>query len=674
MILKNILLKSIYFALVTFTGIFFLIMIRFIEFILINVYNIQEISTKILFKDSINLDIHFGLTISTLLLFPYLLSVNKFPIFVTRFYKFIWTCIIIITICFTHFFISSEYLLTNVIFDFSWEEIKHVITIEGGTNNYFIWIFYLLIPIAFFVFHKLKMKPIYSKYFKISVLSFYFVLIFAVLINHKHYYKSSIKFNNQYEFYLANNKITHFLLSVKRSIENQNTLNLNEVKSAIKTFQKENTQFQYTSKKFPFLRTDSIKNVLGEYFIKSDKAPNIVMIVAEGLGGSIAGNHPASEHVLPYIDTLAMNGLYWQNFLSNCYRTFGVFPNVLGSLTPGTIDRGFINFNGEEKISKRYPLHNSLIKELKRNNYFTSFFYGGWGEFDSYSNFLKEQKIDLFVDQSKFDSSKYLAPWKRKPGGFYLGYDDFALFNQWFDYTKKHKINQPYLNIYLTLNMHEPYNMASKKYYNENFIKNRLKGLKLKTDYFTNKDKFTLGSMFYFEDALRIFMNNYKKRPDYENTIFMIFGDHYSLISHLNNPIGVYHVPMIIYSPLLKTNKVFKGVSTHLDIAPSILALLQGNFGIKISKAKPWIGKGLDTSTSFKCDHITPLSLYSGEHPTFIYKDYFLTQDGVYKLSDDLKATLVHDKKIIKKVNAMANKFKMIDKYVCEKDKIWKGR
>jgi sulfur relay (sulfurtransferase) DsrF/TusC family protein len=51
-----------------------------------------------------------------------------------------------------------------------------------------------------------------------------------------------------------------------------------------------------------------------------------------------------------------------------------------------------------------------------------------------------------------------------------------------------------------------------------------------------------------------------------------------------------------------------------------------------------------------------------------------LTQDGVYKLSDDLKATLVHDKKIIKKINEMANKFKMIDRYVCEKDKIWKGR
>jgi len=287
---------------------------------------------------------------------------------------------------------------------------------------------------------------------------------------------------------------------------------------------------------------------------------------------------------------------------------------------------------------------------------------------------LKDQEIDLFTDQSRFDSLKYKAPWKRKPSGFYWGYDDQALFNQWFDYTKCHKIHQPYLSIYLTLNMHEPYNIAASKYYTPHFIKNRLNKLKLKHSYFIKKDNYTLGSLFYFEDALRTFINSYKKRADFKNTIFIIFGDHYSLISYLNNPLGVYHVPMLIYSPLLKKKAVFKGVSTHLDIAPTLLALLKGNYGLKLNETSHWLGSELNTSKKFTCNQVVPLSLYSNVYPTFIYRDYFSTQDGIYKMEKDLNATLVTDLKIIKKVRKIEASFKLIDKYVCEKDRIWKGK
>ena len=672
--IQNIIRHSVYYIIITFLSILSLVLIRIFEYTLINYYEIQEISSKILFEGSINLDVYFGIAFSSFLLIPCVLLAQKFSKWSLSIYKIIWVIILIITSCLTHFFISSEYLLTNVIFEFSIEEIEHIISIEGGSKNSLIWCIYLIIPLAIFFLFKIKIKDKYSKWTRYSVLSLYFILLLVIIKNHKHYYKSSVKFDSQYDFYIANNKITHFLLSIKKSSENEDALNSKDLMVGIKDFQLENSQSTYESLEYPLLKSNNYQNVLGNYFKKSNTPPNIVIIVAESLGSSIAGLHKTSEHLLPYIDTLAMEGLYWENFLSNCCRTYGVLPNVLGSLTSGTLERGFVNYNGDEKLGKRYPSHNSLIKELKKNNYFTSFFYGGWGEFDSYSYFLKDQGIDLFTDQSQFDSTKYLAPWKRKPTGFYWGYDDKALFRQWFDYTKKHKLNQPYLSIYMTLNMHEPYNIATSKYYENQFIKKRLKSLKLKSDYFTKKDNYTLGSLFYFEDALRSFINDYKKRSDYDNTIFIIFGDHYSLVSFLNSPLGIYHVPMVVYSPLLKKRDVFKGVSTHLDITPSLLALLKGNFGLKVSEQNHWLGSGLDTSKVFRCNTIAPFNLYSVDFPKFLFHDYFLTQDGVYKVSKDLKATIVRDPKIIKKVNQFANRFKLIDKYVCEKDKIWKDR
>lgn len=88
-------------------------------------------------------------------------------------------------------------------------------------------------------------------------------------------------------------------------------------------------------------------------------------------------------------------------------------------------------------------------------------------------------------------------------------------------------------------------------------------------------------------------------------------------MSSLNSPLGIYHVPLIIYSPLIKEHAIFKGVSTHLDIAPSLIALLQGNFGLQFSEQKQWLGQGLDTCKSFRCDRIAPLNLYSSDYPTF---------------------------------------------------------
>lgn len=374
---KSLLNSIIYFIFISFWGIFHLILIRVVEFLLIQFYHIHTISLKNLLKNSINLDIHFGLTFSAILFIPTLLIAIKFSRFSFRFYKTIWLIIIFLSIIFTHFFISSEYLITNIIFDFSWEEIKHIILIEGGTQNSLIWILYIILPISIFCFNKIKQKETYLKWTKFIVIPIYTLLILIILINHKHYYKSSLKFDNQYDFFIGNNKLTHFLLSIKNSLDQAEQFKMKEVTRAIKLYQKENKQNTYSSSIFPLLRSDTIKNVLGDYFKKSKLAPNIVIVVAEGLGSSIAGLHKTSEHILPYIDTLAEQGLYWDNFLSNCHRTFGVFPNVLSSLSPGTSDRGFINYNGENLIGKRYPSHNSLIKELKKNHYFTSFFMGG---------------------------------------------------------------------------------------------------------------------------------------------------------------------------------------------------------------------------------------------------------------------------------------------------------
>jgi len=248
---KSLLNSIIYFIFISFWGIFHLILIRVVEFLLIQFYHIHTISLKNLLKNSINLDIHFGLTFSAILFIPTLLIAIKFSRFSFRFYKTIWLIIIFLSIIFTHFFISSEYLITNIIFDFSWEEIKHIILIEGGTQNSLIWILYIILPISIFCFNKIKQKETYLKWTKFIVIPIYTLLILIILINHKHYYKSSLKFDNQYDFFIGNNKLTHFLLSIKNSLDQAEQFKMKEVTRAIKLYQKENNKIPIA---LPFFR------------------------------------------------------------------------------------------------------------------------------------------------------------------------------------------------------------------------------------------------------------------------------------------------------------------------------------------------------------------------------------------------------------------------------------
>lgn len=660
---------------VTFVSVLLLFLIRVAELTIINHYGIYITSFKNFVRYSINFDSYFVILISIIFFLPYLFFSGKYPKLAINIYKMIWISLIAIISVLTHFFISAEYLLSSIVFQFSWKEVWHIISIERGSNRILIWLLHLSIPLSILIYFPLLKFESRSRRIGNALMGVFVTAVILVLVNYKHFYKPSYRFDNQFNFFIGNNKIIYFAKSIIQLDKHKSEINPEQLSSAIENIQQGFQSFKFESKEYPLIHTEDYKNVLGKFFKKSDKAPNLVFIISESLGGGFSGLHPTADHLLPYIDTLAMNGLYWEDFLSNCCRTYGVLSNVLASLVPGTVERGFANYNGEKFFGRRYPDHNSLIKELKKNGYFTSFFYGGWGAFDNYKFFIKDQKIDLYMDQDHFDSMKYLAPWERKPKAQYWGYNDRALLNQFFDHEEKNgPVQQPYLSIYLTLNMHEPYNISPEEYYKDEFIQNRLKKLNLRKDSpFLKKDNRTLGSLFFYEDTLREFINQYKQRQDYDNTIFLIFGDHYSLVSFLGNPLGTYHVPFIIYSSLIQKNETFRGVSTHQDIAPSLMALLQGNFNLQFERKKHWLGQGLDTSTVFRCDRIAPFNLYSPDFPHFLYKNYFLTESGtVLKIKEDLQTEIVKDETIINEVKQFTADFKTVDKYVCDQNKIWK--
>jgi uncharacterized sulfatase len=150
-------------------------------------------------------------------------------------------------------------------------------------------------------------------------------------------------------------------------------------------------------------------------------------------------------------------------------------------------------------------------------------------------------------------------------------------------------------------------------------------------------------SILYADNSIRDFIKNYSSRSDFNNTIFIITGDHRMPEIPMETKIDRYHVPLIIYSPLLKHAQTFSAMSSHLDITPSILSLLKHQYHLKTPSVATWMGHGLDTSSSFRNTQAYPLIQTKNDLVDYIMNDYMLNGNDLYKIENNMRLEPVDD-------------------------------
>jgi uncharacterized sulfatase len=392
--------------------------------------------------------------------------------------------------------------------------------------------------------------------------------------------------------------------------------------------------------RFPFFHADSAKDVLSPFFslptANHDKEmpPNIVVILVEGLGRAFTNEGAYLGNFTPFIDSLSRHSLYWKNFLSEGGRTFAVLPSLLGSLPFGK--------NGFLELGRDMSEHLSLINILRANGYLTSFYYGGDAHFDNMDGFLRKSGIDQIDDGGSFPAGYDKLP---AGNGFSWGYDDASLYRRNLD-TRPAVSARPQLSIILTVATHSPFAINGAGRYKRLFER-RLDEIGMdegtKSARRAFKDQFT--SILYADDALRGFFSTYAKRADYGNTLFIITGDHRMPEIPMRTKIDRYHVPLIIFSPLLKRPAEFESISTHFDITPSLLAFLGNAYGLRRPVNVAWLGEGLDTARQFRNIHTYPLKQTKSDLVDYIAGQYHLNGTSLFRLSSDLDEGLITDEK-----------------------------
>ena len=412
-------------------------------------------------------------------------------------------------------------------------------------------------------------------------------------------------------------------------------------------------------KEFPLLKPfQETKDVLAPFFNIQDEKPNIVIIMAEGLGSDFIGNNSYAGFT-PFLDSLTTKSLYWENFVSNTGRTFGVASSLLASLPYG--EKGFLEMSS-------LPSHISLMSVLKANDYTTSYYCGDDSSFDRKINFLEYNEIDHVTDVKKFGPG-YVKT-KENSGGFSWGYPDAEIFKKTLSELDSKKM--PRLDVIMTLSNHEPFEFPSKDVYLKKVdnILNTNSSLKVKKEEVgAYKDIFA--ALLYTDTSIKNFVEAYSKRPEYKNTIFIITGDHRLIPIPQKDELCRFHVPLFIYSPMLKKAEKFKSVSSHWDVTPSLLAFLMNNYQFNKLAKTAWMGEGLDTAKEFRNIHKIPLMRYKGSINDYIYKDYMYSGGELYKINENFETNKVYDKTMAKTIEDSLLNFKKLNVYLTQKNKIF---
>ena len=412
--------------------------------------------------------------------------------------------------------------------------------------------------------------------------------------------------------------------------------------------------------KYPLLRPiDLSKNILGEYLNLGEKKPNIMIIVMEGMGRDFMGDGAQYKGFTPYLDSLAKQSLYWDNFVSNAGRSFGALPSILGSAPFG--QQGFLEIEDA-------PNHLSLISFAKQNNYEISYFEGGDSGFDKKINYIHNHNVENILDMGNFGQGyKKTAT---NSGGFSWGYPDSEIYKK--SLSLLHSISKPRLDVLLTISLHEPFVIP-----NQDAYRKRVMSIAQKNKYDDDKletvEEYTdiFSTLIYTDESLKSFMKAYKTNPNYQNTIFIITGDHRLIPIPQKDAICRYHVPLIIHSPMQKQAQLFKGISSHMDIMPSILAMLKNSYNAVLPAKLPFVGQGLNPSLTFgKNTADIPVMRHKGTFKDIIVGDYFLSGNDLFKINDNLSISESYDGTTLTNIKKKFQRFEKVNAYVTEKNMI----
>ncbi len=336
---------------------------------------------------------------------------------------------------------------------------------------------------------------------------------------------------------------------------------------------------------------DSLIAPIKQYKNNAPTKPNVVVLILESHGREYFGSSNTERNILnyksyaPFVDSLAQHSLVFSNAIANGHKSIHAMSSILA---------GIPSFK-DAFTSSPYPKQKteSLVSVLESQGYASSFFHGapnGSMGFLGYANILG---IDQYYGKTEYNNdADFDGIWGIWDEPF-LQYFDKELANQ----------PQPFMATLFTVSSHEPYKVPAK--YQGKFPKG---------------DVNMHQCIGYTDYALQQFFKKAKQEPWFQNTIFVLVGDHgnTSFYPEYKEEVNKSAVLMMIYRPDGKYAGLNNDYAQQIDIYPTILDM--------IGYQKPFRSWGRSLIGDTK---IPPFVVrYSANVYQFMSGNYICTFDG----------------------------------------------
>ncbi len=496
------------------------------------------------------------------------------------------------------------------------------------------------------------------------------VLVMLVFIPYKRIIRNEKVYASRTAFCLAVNQPSYSYIKITDYWRNEGGQRGEEDYSLsmaqLSAYQACHPEFEYDRPGYPFYRKATDPDVLGPFFGQTSDGlpPNLVFIVIESFGRRLTGVTDPQLSFTPFIDSLAATGLFWPNCFSTSERTFGVLPSIFASAPHGRY-----GFAAIEPM----PRHHSLMLDLERNGYTTSFFYGGSSEFDHYDRFMEINQVNHVVipDRMVTDSSQYYL----LADNYRWGLDDDQLFDYARHFKQDNPDQRPHADIYLTLSTHEPFMVEQIEQYEE-----QVKAMVEQVPDLDKKERDNVlrnlniyACYLYMDQSVRQLVNDYASQPDFANTVFVITGDHRMALVPTGIALRNYNVPLVIWSPLLKQSKTMGAVVSHLDITPSLNAWLHAQYEYAIDDHCHWLGTSFDTMSAYR--NTRKLSFMRNNRDVIDYFSgkYYINKNTLILMDSSVIGFSIENEALLKQYQEELENFEAVSRFVVQHDVLIPG-
>lgn len=292
------------------------------------------------------------------------------------------------------------------------------------------------------------------------------------------------------------------------------------------------------------------------------KGKNLIMVQVEALQEFVINRKVNGREITPNMNKLLKENTYFNNLYYQVRGGNTSDAEFLSNVSLYPLKEGAVYF--------RYPnrTYDSLPKILKQQGYTSYVSHANNASFWNRSTMYNSLGFDKFFSAPDYKMDELIG---------YAGYSlsDESFFRQTLD---KIDTSKPFYSFMISISSHHPYGFFENYQYKDFNVGDMEK---------TYLGRY-LKSVNYVDSCIGKLVEDLKKRGLYDNTLLMIYGDHYAIpkteSTQMMNFLGLENneyewtkllkVPFIIHCSGLPQGQTIETVSGEIDIMPTIANLM----------------------------------------------------------------------------------------------------